>query len=80
MVEVTLPSAAIDAVLAATAIVVTALAPEPPVEVGVPMMVRDPPLQAAISAVAVIQAMIDNLRMSYIPRSTMGRQLRLIEI
>jgi hypothetical protein len=41
-----------------------------PVVVPAPEMVWDPPPQAAKSA-AAIQATIDNLRMSFIPRSTM---------
>jgi hypothetical protein len=36
---------------------------------GEPVMVCEPPPQAAKSA-AAIQATIDNLRMSFIPRST----------
>jgi hypothetical protein len=61
--DVVLPSAAIVEGLAATVTVETAAVVPPPV-VGVPMMVLDPPLQAASKAATLIQAMIDNLRMS----------------
>jgi hypothetical protein len=65
--DVVLPSAAIVAGLAATKTFETAAVP-PPV-LGAPVMVCEPPPQAAKSA-AAIQATIDNLRMSFIPRST----------
>jgi hypothetical protein len=55
-----------DGIVAALDETVTVVAVEPPggVVVGVPMMVLEPPLQAASKAAALIQAMIDNLRMS----------------
>jgi hypothetical protein len=62
MSDVVLPSAAIVAGLAATETFATAV--PPPVVVGVPMMVLEPPLHALSTTAAVIQAMIDNLRMS----------------
>jgi hypothetical protein len=64
MLDVVLPSAAIVAGLAATETFETAAVPPVPVLVGVPMMVLEPPLQAASKAATLIQAMIDNLRMS----------------
>jgi hypothetical protein len=64
MLDVVLPSAAIVEGLAATDTFETVVPPVDPPVVGVPMMVLEPPPQAVIITDAVIQAMIDNLRMS----------------
>jgi hypothetical protein len=63
MIAFVLPSAAICAELVVTATLLTVLPPVLPPDPGVPMMVLEPPPQAAISAAAVIKAMIDSLRM-----------------
>jgi hypothetical protein len=75
MFDTVLPSTATGAGLAVTETFATAVVVPPPggVVVPEPLNVDEPPPHPAKSAVA-IQAMIENLRMSFNPRSTSCRR------